>query len=524
MLHGTHTFSDSEFSGNGHLLFENCTVRLIGEEMFARDAGFVWELGDSATVELHKAVSFEHGHLRWNNGRFTAGSTNALLVLGGTTRSGVLEVLDEGTIPTFAAHRLDVPIENYARMEMSEPSVIDGGSDSTIDNFGLFVLQRGVPFSFHGSAPPWLVNHSGGVLRRQGAEDDLTIIDGYGLVNEGQIQVMAGTLQLNSLAVAADHYLRDGGQLTGPGKLLLWAGNLYLDGSTVISKFSSLQIFHGHVQGKGTLTGPGFVQWEQGTFSGNVTLGPDLTTHLKGPDGRFLKGLLKNQGRLFWDQGPLTLDDDGLLRNEGRMILSDGVQLNSIAVWTTPDLYNKGLIEIAPNTGLFTSAVTFWQSPRGRLRIKIGGYTPRTQFDRLAAQVPPKLGGTLEVQLVGGFKPVAGDVFQVMTWPSYNRQFARVVPTVIAPGLAWEPEYTPAGLNLKAIKSRTVNSPTVLTNGGFGLTLGADPASAAIIEASTNLVDWAPIATNAPFTGLWDFVTFDLTNYPHRFFRARWVP
>jgi hypothetical protein len=41
------------------------------------------------------------------------------------------------------------------------------------------------------------------------------------------------------------------------------------------------------------------------------------------------------------------------------------------------------------------------------------------------------------------------------------------------------------------------------------------------IEASTNLVDWMPIATNtSPFT----FVDGDATNFPARYYRSVYLP
>jgi hypothetical protein len=54
-------------------------------------------------------------------------------------------------------------------------------------------------------------------------------------------------------------------------------------------------------------------------------------------------------------------------------------------------------------------------------------------------------------------------------------------------------------------------------NGGIQLSVTNDAGATVIIQASTNLVTWLPIATNlAPFT----FTNFDNTNFQSRFYRA----
>ncbi len=54
-------------------------------------------------------------------------------------------------------------------------------------------------------------------------------------------------------------------------------------------------------------------------------------------------------------------------------------------------------------------------------------------------------------------------------------------------------------------------------NKAFALTISNADGSTVVIQASTNLVTWLPVATNiAPFT----FTNFDNTNFPYRFYRA----
>ena len=61
-----------------------------------------------------------------------------------------------------------------------------------------------------------------------------------------------------------------------------------------------------------------------------------------------------------------------------------------------------------------------------------------------------------------------------------------------------------------------------LHTNGFGFNVGCMPSQAAVIEASTNLVDWVPVQTNLVTSeGIFLFVDPDSGNYPSRFYRAR---
>jgi hypothetical protein len=55
---------------------------------------------------------------------------------------------------------------------------------------------------------------------------------------------------------------------------------------------------------------------------------------------------------------------------------------------------------------------------------------------------------------------------------------------------------------------------------GFVLTLHGSAGQTYVIEASTNLVLWQPVATNAPPTGVWEFCDASLTNRAQCYFRA----
>lgn len=58
-------------------------------------------------------------------------------------------------------------------------------------------------------------------------------------------------------------------------------------------------------------------------------------------------------------------------------------------------------------------------------------------------------------------------------------------------------------------------------SGQFGFTLNVAAGQAVVIEASTDLATWAPLATNTYGTGSFYFSDGGTTNFTWRFYRAR---
>jgi len=54
----------------------------------------------------------------------------------------------------------------------------------------------------------------------------------------------------------------------------------------------------------------------------------------------------------------------------------------------------------------------------------------------------------------------------------------------------------------------------------FRVAVGAVGGQEEVVEASTNLVDWAPILTNTAAIGPLYFHDPDVTNFSYRFYRA----
>jgi hypothetical protein len=80
---------------------------------------------------------------------------------------------------------------------------------------------------------------------------------------------------------------------------------------------------------------------------------------------------------------------------------------------------------------------------------------------------------------------------------------------------------TPATLSIYDTAAAVLEVPTCAIGDPFQLSITGVPGFNYAIEASTNLVDWMPVATNtSPFT----FVDGDATNFPVRYYRSVYLP
>jgi hypothetical protein len=73
-----------------------------------------------------------------------------------------------------------------------------------------------------------------------------------------------------------------------------------------------------------------------------------------------------------------------------------------------------GTIAPGASPGLTAVQGDFTQVDGGRLEIELGGRAPATEFDRLTVTGGATLAGALDVSLIGGFVPAAGDSFEVL--------------------------------------------------------------------------------------------------------------
>jgi hypothetical protein len=111
--------------------------------------------------------------------------------------------------------------------------------------------------------------------------------------------------------------------------------------------------------------------------------------------------------------------------------------------------------KVAKNAGELTVDGAYAQSGAGAFDVDLGGTTPGTQYDVLNITSTASLGGTLNVDLISGFKPTVGEMFDIMNYSSETGTFTTVNLPKLTGGDTWSITYKATDLVL------TVDGPAV---------------------------------------------------------------
>ena len=159
----------------------------------------------------------------------------------------------------------------------------------------------------------------------------------------------------------------------------------------------------------------------------------------------------------------------------------------------------------------------------GTVQVELGGVTPGVDHDRLVTTGRAALGGTLELVLGAGFQPKVGDTFEVLRFASSTGGFGVYRGLSPTPDVYLKPTLTSTSLVMVAIEppKPVFSSPALVEGEGLRLRITEAAGLDVVIDASEDLLDWAPILTNRSSPAILDLVDPDALNYPHRFYRIR---
>jgi len=184
-------------------------------------------------------------------------------------------------------------------------------------------------------------------------------------------------------------------------------------------------------------------------------------------------------------------------------------------------LLNAGTVSVESAQWPLTISGNYTQAPAGLLTLDLEGLTAGNSTPVLAVASNACLSGSLVVQLTNTAPLHPGDAFRLLQCGSLSGALqSNSLPVLPAPWrfeLVWRADALDLRVTLDYL---TASQPRILADGSFALTASGLAAAKVILEASTNLVAWLPVQTNASFAGTIELVDRDAPKFGQRFYRA----
>jgi hypothetical protein len=124
------------------------------------------------------------------------------------------------------------------------------------------------------------------------------------------------------------------------------------------------------------------------------------------------------------------------------------------------DLNNAGSGRLSPGVPIGVTNIrgNYVQGPSAASQLDLGGTTPATGHDQINVTGSATLAGTLDVRFSGGFTPVLGNTFDLLTFASRSGMFQNVLlPTLPGP-TAFQLDYSvPTKVTLKMVTPQSLD-------------------------------------------------------------------
>lgn len=336
------------------------------------------------------------------------------------------------------------------------------------------------------------VTHELGPGRKIGGGAGTLAIQSPVILTGGTLASGSGGTLKNSSAID----VRNGGTLTGNfvvndvNKTIVVSGTGSISAGSAITNNGTLQLDHnigqigdsltsltnvGTLRGSGVVTSPvtnpGLISVIGGDmeFIG-LTVNSANTGLITGRDGTLrFTGTLSNSGSLAFSGGAMDVYGDITQNAGGRITVSGGgvttfyddvtiaagannVQVSSVGNVQSAVVflgsYNGGttgsgaaFIEGDHRPGNSPALVNFggdvFYGGASDLFIEIGGTAAGSQFDKVNVADQLSVGGTLNVSLINGFAPAAGQSFDILDFAALNGTFNTLNLPALAGGLSW---------------------------------------------------------------------------------------
>lgn len=158
--------------------------------------------------------------------------------------------------------------------------------------------------------------------------------------------------------------------------------------------------------------------------SGDITFGPDVVIHGGNVKATFVKPLL-NLGQIIADPPPFLGANTGITFTNATITNRGTLTANGAALEIDHLAANEGTI-LARTGGRMIIGGDLTQTTTGIVNVELGG-TTTDQIGQIQVSGNATLAGTLQVTLVNGFAPQAGNTFPIISFSSRIGTFATVV-------------------------------------------------------------------------------------------------
>jgi autotransporter-associated beta strand protein len=465
---GSNTYAGvlQDGSGGGALsLFKSGagTLTLSGANTFtgnlAVNAGALQLNGGSLAANVVNQAAFIYNSGTFNGRLINSGVTtfNADFTAGNGMENNVAFTIPFGRTVTLGG----------AGLNNQSTFTLAGGTlaTTTITNSGNFVLDSGtLTFTQAGAtiANPIVSNTPNTTININANSISLGSASSFtGFSHQGTLNVGANTVTLNSAGYARlgllttlaggtvnapnGFYLPGGGNLVGNGAV---NASVAADLGSVIEVDGALAL--GDAASPAGFFSSGELRTRQFAVtlnsSGAATLG-NLTTLGSGSNAGTLNainGLVVDFGRSITGFGTIN-SANTLVR---RTIINGVAQGSSMSQPLTFTGYVKGVGSFDNVTfagtydpGLSPTLATVGSisfSPTNTLVMELGGTDRGDEYDAILASGTLGLGGTMQVTLIGGFNPAAGNAFDLYDSAALAGTFATVSLPALTGGLTWD--------------------------------------------------------------------------------------
>jgi T5SS/PEP-CTERM-associated repeat protein len=315
---------------------------------------------------------------------------DAVRIGGSATGVGTVEVDGPGSL-LWVGSNLFVGSSGIGTLQISGGGIVDSNNRGAAATVNVTIGTRG------------RVELDGGTLI--GTAIDLDgLLAGHGLVR-GTVAVDANAF----IEVGDSQLLRFDGTVTNQGSMTIESGEIHFLGSLANSA-------------QGAFDAPGRITLMDGTARFSTTL--------------------TNSGVIASTWG--TNNIHGEITNAGNIVVaSDTVAVFHDAVTTT-----TGTIDVLPRgNALFLADATF--TAASSLQLAVGNDGDTNNSAALAIAGEANLGGNLRVNTAGGFTPMLGQFFDLITADGgINGQFANIILPGLSPGLEFGVIYTANSVQL----------------------------------------------------------------------------